>query len=72
MILGLMVVGCGEGGEITIGEPSKAKPVKKLTLKESVVGSYEGGIDVDGDSVRIVLLKNGVLEFYANDEKALW
>ena len=100
LIIGLLVVGCGKGGEITIGEPPKAKPTdqnttkptpeknntstnsppkptdqnstkptptKELSLREKVVGSYEG--KKDGFTFRVVLLENGIVEFYNNGEK---
>ena len=57
ILIGLLVAGCGKGGEITIGVPPKAKPTdqnttkptpaKELTLeeqkalREKVVGEYE-------------------------------
>ena len=66
LIIGLLVVGCEKGGEITIGEPPKAKPVKELT-SEDVVGSYEarGG----GDSYKQVFLDNGVYEWHVIGKK---
>ena len=65
ILIGLLVLGCGKGGEITIGEPPKAKPVKELTLREKVVGSYEFS-----PTSKIVFLDNGVLELYQNNEIA--
>ena len=50
---------------------TKAKPVKEqareLTLEEKVVGTYEG--KKDGFTFRVVLLENGIVEFYNNGEK---
>ena len=43
------------------------EPVKELTLEEKVVGEYE--ITVDGNTVRLVLLKNGIAEGYENGKK---
>ena len=50
---------------------TKAKPVKEqareLTLEGKVVGTYEG--KKDGFTFRVVLLENGIVEFYNNGEK---
>ena len=72
-----MVVGCGKGGEITIGEPpkatptdqntTKANPAKELTLREKLVGAYEA--KVDKRTFKGVFLENGKAESYKNGEK---
>ena len=50
---------------------TEAKPVKEqareLTPEEKVVGTYEG--KKDGFTFRVVLLENGIVEFYNNGEK---
>ena len=66
LIIGLLVVGCEKGGEITIGVPPKAKSVKELT-KEDIVGSYEA--KGDEGTIKFVLLENGKAELYVNGEK---
>ena len=54
LIIGLLVVGC-------------CTPVKELTLREKVVGTYEGKI---GEAtIKFVFLENGVYEFYENGKK---
>ena len=66
----LMVVGCGKGGEITIGKPPKAKPVKELTAEEKkVVGTYELELKKFGETHRYVLLDNSTVEYYLNGKK---
>ena len=54
LIVGLLVVGCEKGGEITIGEPPKAKPVNELTLREKVIGTYELELKKFGETQRYV------------------
>jgi hypothetical protein len=45
-----------------------AKPTKELTAEEKkVVGTYE--VKKDGNTLRIVLLENGVFENYVNGKK---
>jgi hypothetical protein len=44
-----------------------AKPVKELTLREKAIGTYE--TKEDGFTFRVVLLDNGILEFYNNGNK---
>ena len=72
LIIGLLVVGCGKGGEITIGEPPKEEPAMSTdsikALRDSVVGEYEGK-DEDGDTFKLVLLENDVFEYYNNGKK---
>ena len=66
----VMLVGCGkreqpvhpEGGSST-----NSKPVVGLTLKEKVVGSYDG--KVGKNNIKFVLLENGKVESYLNGEK---
>mgnify|MGYP007063608392 CR=1 FL=1 len=43
------------------------KPVRELTLREKVVGTY--GLKKDEDTIRPVFLENGVREGYANGKK---
>ena len=54
ILIGLLVVGCGKGNQTAKESPkatpsnnSTAKPVKELTLKEKVVGFYEGKSNQD-------------------------
>ena len=75
LVAGLLAVACEKGGEITIGEPPKAKRVKDLTpeqkrkaLRDSVIGEYER--KEDGDTFKNVLLENGILERYTNGKKS--
>ena len=49
MILGLMVVGCGNSAE------------------KKVIGEYE--LKEDGNTERVVLLDNGIMELYKNGKK---
>ena len=67
LIIGLLVVGCEKGGEITIGEPPKAKPVKELTLEEKAVGTYE--MKKGEDTYKAVFLANGTMEAYTNGKR---
>ena len=76
MILGLMVVGCGKANQTANEKPkatpsnnSTAKPVKELTLKEKVVGFYEGKSNQDTNRLRLVLWENGEVESYRNGKK---
>ena len=76
LIIGLLVVGCGNGVEVDpygaeTYDPHKEngtteKPVKEPT-KEDVVGSYEarGG----GDTYKQVFLDNGVYEWHVIGKK---
>jgi len=48
-------------------EKIKSKPVKELTLREKVIGTYE--LKKDGITGRAVLLENGVYEWYVNGKK---
>ena len=43
------------------------KPVKELTLREKVLGTYAG--KKDGNTHRMVLLENGTVEEYINGKK---
>ncbi len=62
LIIGLLVVGCGKQEQT-----DTEKPVKELTLREKVVGEYE--MKEGEDTLRIVLLENGVGEEYVNGKK---
>ena len=44
-----------------------AKPVKELTLREKVVGAY--GAKVGEDTIKIVLLENGIIESHQNGNR---
>ena len=46
---------------------TSTKPVKELTLREKVVGEYEDKLD--GNTGRLVLLDNGIVEGYINGKK---
>ena len=46
---------------------TKANPAKELTLREKVVGTYEG--KEYGDTYRAVFLPSGVLELYLDGRK---
>ena len=46
---------------------TSTKPVKELTLREKVVGTYE--VKVEEDTHRGVLLENGIFEVYENGKK---
>ena len=65
LIIGLLVVGCGEFTEST--PTTTEKPVKELTLREKVVGTYE--IKEGGETLRAVFLANGFVEDYENGKK---
>ena len=67
LIIGLLVMGCGEFTESTPTTTTK-KPVKELTLAEKVVGEYE--MKKDGLTYKLVFLDNGILEWYMNGKKA--
>ena len=78
LIIGLLVVGCGEveNGAYkhqTDGHPlptTTEKPVKELTAEEKVVGSYENKSQIDEKyTIKLVLLENGNGELYANGGK---
>ena len=86
----MLVGGCGKGKEAqtktkvtednNATKPVKesreliAQRVKELNLISQVVGEYE--IKIDGDTGRVVLLKNGAAEAYTNgkkdEEEAKW
>jgi len=80
ILIGWLVVGCGEQRSITNpsksdntpGKPAKKKveketPPKELTLRERVVGTYE--VKEGGNAYRSVLLEDGMYEQYRNGEK---
>ena len=66
VIVALLVGGCGKGKE-TPPKTKVTEPVKELTAEDEVVGEYE--IKIDGDTGRLVLLKNGAAEAYLNGKK---
>ena len=70
LIMGLWVVGCSKQ-EQTVNNQSAptttGKPVKELTLREKVIGTYE--LKENGDTYRWVFLSNGSMEDYINGEK---
>ena len=74
LIIGLLVVGCGKQEQTDANESTNtnevdgatAKPVKELT-KEDLIGTYE--VKRGEETARIVILKNGIVESYFNDEK---
>ena len=78
LIIGLLVVGCLKKEQTNqkqivtkkaneAAEPLPEKPIKGLTLEEKVVGAYEW--KGEGDTVRKVLLENGISEGYVNGKK---
>ena len=76
ILIGFLVVGCGEGNQInkkspkaTASKNSWAEPVKELTLKEKIVGFYEGRSNQDTNRLRLVLWENGEVESYRNGKK---
>ena len=62
----LLAVSCGKGKEAQT-KTKVTEPVKELTAEEKVVGEYENKLD--GDTARLVLLKNGIAEGYENGKK---
>ncbi len=46
-----------------------AKPVKELTLREKVIGTYELELKKFGETQRYVLLDNSTVEYYLNGKK---
>jgi len=71
IVIGLLVVGCGKKQPTNTKESNNtpAKPVKELTLKEKVVGFYEGKSNQDTNRLRLVLWENGEVESYRNGKK---
>ena len=74
MILGLLVVGCGEVENGAYKHRPKqvtaAKPVNELTAEEKkVVGTYELELKKFGETHRYVLLDNSTVEYYLNGKK---
>ena len=59
--------------EIPIKKTAKnsppAKPVKELTLREKVVGTYELELKKFGETQRYVLLDNSTVEYYLDGKK---
>ena len=68
LIIAVLVVGaCGKGKEAQT-KTKVTKPVKVLTAEEQkVVGEYE--IKLGVNTLRLVLLKNGIAEGYTNGKK---
>ena len=74
LIIGLLVVGCGEVENGTYKHRPKqvtaAKPVKELTAEEKkVIGTYELELKKFGETQRYVLLDNSTVEYYLNGKK---
>ena len=74
LIIGLLVVGCGEVENGAYKHRPKqtttAKPVKELTAEEKkVVGTYELELKKFGETQRYVLLDNSTVEYYLNGKK---
>ena len=80
IIAAVMFVGCGkdkQSGDIASETPSKgdyknstkANPVKELTLREKVIGTYELELKKFGETHRYVLLDNSIVEYYLDGKK---
>ena len=81
ILIGLLVVGCGKNeqpkekadNETAPKNDDKnstaAKPVKELTLREKVVGTYELELKKFGETHRYVLLDNSTVEYYLDGKK---
>ncbi len=84
ILIGLLVVGCEKKGELTEetdtnestpttntnkSNSTAAKPVKELTLREKVIGTYELELKKFGETQRYVLLGNSTVEYYLNGKK---
>ena len=80
MIIGLLVVGCGKQEQADTNESTPttntnkvngttAKPVKELTLREKVAGTYELELKKFGETQRYVLLDNSTVEYYLDGKK---
>ena len=74
LIIGLLVVGCGEVENGAYKHRPKqtttAKPVKELTAEEKkVIGTYELELKKFGETHRYVLLDNSTVEYYLNGRK---
>ena len=72
ILIGLLVVGCGTTKQPTNtnqGNNTKAKPVKELTLREKVIGTYELELKKFGETQRYVLLDNSTVEYYLDGKK---
>ena len=48
---------------------TKANPVKELTLREKVIGTYELELKKFGETQRYVLLDNSTVEYYLDGKK---
>ena len=75
LIIGLLVVGCGKQEQTDADESTPTtntnkvdgtteKPVKELTLREKVVGTYE--MKGESSTIRLVLMENGIVKEYEN------
>ena len=69
----MMIVGCGKTEPMGSGNEYNAEPVKELTaeekaLRDSVVGEYELK-NPSGPAYKLVLLKNGSVEYYTRGKK---
>ena len=67
ILIGLLVVGCGEKEEITNNDDktnTPEKPPKELTLEEKFVGSYEWG-----ETGKLHFLENGKAELYIDGKR---
>ena len=74
LIIGLLVVGCGEVENGAYKHRPKqattAKPVKELTAEEKkVIGTYDLELKKFGETQRYVLLDNSTVEYYLNGKK---
>ena len=78
MIAMVALVGCGKQEQSDANESTPTtntnevdgateKPVEELTPEEKVVGTYE--VKKDGNTLRMVVLENGVMESYENSKK---
>ena len=63
ILIGLLVVVCGEEPVVAKKIKSVKAPAKELT-KEDIVGEYK--ITIDGTTMREVFLENGIVESYGN------
>ena len=75
-----MAVGCGKDKQPVntyenkkrvgfLSHRTEAKPVKELTLREKVIGTYELELKKFGETHRYVLLDNSIVEYYLDGKK---